>query len=91
MSDQTNLTNFSCDKKAWPVYITIRNLSSARFNSPGSMPVLLLALLPIAPKFSKSFKADQPQWKINADPLQDLFELIFAPLQDVAQTRITID
>jgi len=91
MSDQTNLTNFSGDKKAWPVYITIGNLSSARRNSPGSMAVLLLALLPIPPKLSKSSKADQRQRKINADTLQDVLELIFAPLQDVAHTGIAID
>jgi len=56
MSDQTNLTNFSEDTKAWPVYITIGNLPSARPNSLGSMPVLLLALLPVPPKLSKSGK-----------------------------------
>jgi len=91
MSDQTNLTNLSGDKKAWPVYITIGNLPSARHNSPGSMAVLLLALLPIPPKLSKSSKADQRQRKIIADTLQDVFELIFAPLQDVAHTGIAID
>jgi len=91
MLDQTNLTNFSGDKKAWPVYITIGNLPSARRNSPGSMAVLLLALLPIPPKLSKSSKANQRQRKINAETLQDVFELIFAPLQDVAHTGITID
>jgi len=91
MSDQTNLTNFSSDKKAWPVYITMGNLPSAWRNSPGSMAVLLLALLPISPKFSKSSKADQRQRKINADTLQDVFELIFAPLQDVAHAGIAID
>jgi len=91
MSDQTNLTNFLGDKKAWPVYITIGNLPSARRNSPGSMAVLLLTLLPIPPKFSKSSKADQCQRKINADTLQDVFKLIFAPLQDVAHAGIAID
>jgi len=91
MSDQTNLTTFSGDKKAWPVYITIGNLASARHNSPGSMAVLLLPLLPILPKLSKSSKADQCQRKINADTLQDVFELIFVPLQDVAHTGIAID
>jgi len=91
MLDQTNLTNISGDKKAWPVYITIGNLPSARRNSPGSMAVLLLALLPIPPKFSKSSKAEQRRRKINADTLQDVFELIFAPLQDVAHAGIAID
>jgi len=91
MSDQTNLMNFSPDMKAWPVHITIGNLASARCNSPGSMAVLLLALLPIPPKFSKSSRADQGQGKINADTLQDVFEVLFAPLQDVAHAGIAID
>jgi len=90
MSDQTNLTNLLGDKKTWPVYITIGNLLSARRNSPGSMAVLLLALLPVPPKLSKSSKADQYQRKINADTLQDVFELIIAPLQDVARVGIPI-
>jgi len=54
------------------------------------MAVLLLALLLIPPKFSKSSKADQRQRKINPDTLQDVFELIFAPLQDVVHTGIAM-
>jgi len=91
MSDQTYLTNFSGDKKAWPVYITLGNLPSGRRNSPTSMAVLLLALLPIPPKLSKSSKADQHQRQINADTLRDVFELIFAPLQDPAHDGVPID
>jgi len=91
MSDQTNLTNFSCDKRVWPVYITIGNLLSARHNISGSMAVLLFVLLPIPPKFSKSFKAYQPQRKIKADILQMVFELFFGPPQDMAHTGIAID
>jgi len=91
MSDQTNLTNLSGDKKAWSVYITIGKLQSARRNSPGSMAVLLLALLPVLPKLFKSSKADRHQRKINADTLQDVFELIFALGQDVAHVGIPID
>jgi len=55
------------------------------------MAVLLLALLPVPPKLSKSSKADERQRKINADTLQDVFELIFARLQDVAHVGIPID
>jgi len=55
------------------------------------MAVLLLALLSIPPKLSKSAKADQRQRKINTDTLQDVFELIFTPLQEVAHTGIAID
>jgi len=91
MSDQTNLTNCWGDKKAWPVYLTIGNLRSAQCNSPGSMAVLLLAILPIPPRLSKSSKGDQRQRKINTDTLQDVFELIFAPLQAVAHSAVPID
>jgi len=91
MSDQTHLTNFSSDKKAWPVYITLGNLPSSRRNSPTSIAVHLLALLPISPKLSKSSKADQHHRQINADTLQDVFELIFAPLQDPAHDGVPID
>jgi len=55
------------------------------------MAVLLLALLQVLPKLSKSSKADRRQRQINADTLQDVFELIFAPHQDVAHVGIPID
>ena len=55
------------------------------------MAVLLLALLPIPPNFLKSSKAHQCQRKINAVTLQDIFELIFVPLQDVVHTGLAID
>jgi len=58
MPHQMHLTNLSADKIAWPVYITLGNLPSSRHNSPTSMAVLLLALLPIPLKLSKFSKAD---------------------------------
>ena len=91
MSDQTHLSNFSGDKKAWPVYITLGNLLASRRNAPGSMAVLLLALLPIPPKFSKSSSADELQRQINADTLQGVFDLIFELLQEMALEVTPID
>src|SRR5437879_9362484 len=82
MSDQTHLSNFSGDKKAWPIYITLGNLPATRRNTPGSMVVLLLVLLPIPPKFSKSSSADKLQRQINADTLHGVFDLILEPLQE---------
>jgi len=55
------------------------------------MAVLLLGLLPVPPKLSNSLKADRRQRKINPDTLQDVLELIFAPLQDVVHVGIPID
>ena len=90
-SHQTHPSNFSGDNKAWPVYITLGNLLSARGNSHGSMAVLLLALLPVPPKRSKSTKADQYQRQVNADTLQNAFELICAPLKHGALDGVPID
>ena len=90
-SDQTHSSNISRDNKAWPVYITLRNLPSAQRNGPWSMAVLLLTLLPVPHKLSKSTKADQYQRQVNADMLQDIFEFIFAPLQHLALDGVPID
>jgi len=55
------------------------------------MAVLVLALLPVPPKLSKSTKAAQYQRQVNADTLQDVFEFIFAPLQHAALDGVPID
>ena len=75
----------------WLVYLTLGNLPSTRRNSPASRAVLLVALLPISPKQSKSSKADQHQRQINADTLRDVYEFILSPLQDPARDGVPID
>src|SRR6201994_2773444 len=92
LSDQTQLTNFSGDKKAWPVYVTIGNILSRTRNSPTKMPILLLALLPVPPKLSQeSVHADEIQRQMNADTLQAVFDLILAPLQEIAKDGTVMD
>ena len=91
MSDQTHLSNFSGDKKAWPVFITLGILPSTQHNSPESMAVLLLALLPLPPKLSKCTSADKHQRRINVETLQLVFQLLFEPLQAVARKGVNID
>ncbi|RPB03036.1 hypothetical protein L873DRAFT_1671269, partial [Choiromyces venosus 120613-1] len=92
LSDQTHLTNFSGDKKAWPVYVTIGNILSRTRNSPTKMPILLLALLPVPPRFTReSACADELQCQINADTLRAVFDLALAPLVKIAQDRVVMD
>jgi len=55
------------------------------------MAVLLLALLPVPPKLSKSTKGDKYPRQVNADTRQDLFKFIFAPLQHAALDGVPID
>ena len=86
MSDQTHLTNFSGDKKAWPVYLTIGNIRSKTRNSPSKMAVILVALLPVPPKFaSKKAKIRSTQRITNDEILEGVFSLIFEPLEAIAK------
>ena len=61
MSDATHLTNFCGDKKAWPIYMTIGNLSAKARMKHTMHGVLLVALLPIPVKMR-----DIPAKKRNA-------------------------
>jgi len=84
--EQTHLTNFSGAKNAWPVYITIGNMLSRTRSSPAKMPILLLALRPVPPKFTgESALANEAQRQTNADVLWAVFDLVLAPLQQVAR------
>ena len=46
-SDKTNLTQFSGDKFAWPVYITVDNIDKATHWKPSKNAAILLGYLPI--------------------------------------------
>ena len=92
LSDQTHLTNFSGDKKAWLVYMTIGNILSRRRNSPAKMPFLLVALLPVPPKFTgQSAHANEAHRQTNVNTLRAFFDLVLAPLPLVAQERTVMD
>jgi len=47
MSDETHLSNFAGDKKEWPAYMTIGNLSLKIRHIPSAHTVVMVALLPI--------------------------------------------
>jgi hypothetical protein len=44
-SDRTHLSNFAGDKKEWPVYMTIGNLSSKIRQMPSTHSIVMVALL----------------------------------------------
>ncbi|KAF8427093.1 hypothetical protein BGX38DRAFT_1106329 [Terfezia claveryi] len=49
-SDQTCLTNFSGDKKLWPLFMSIGNILSEICNKPSSQAWILIGLFPVSPK-----------------------------------------
>ena len=72
--------------------MTIGNIISLRRNSPVNNPILLLALLPVPPKFTgASARTDEAQWQMNADALRSVFDLVLAPLQQVVQEGTVMD
>ena len=47
-SDKTNLSQFRGDKQAWPVYLTIGNISKDIHCQPCSHGTVLIGYLPVA-------------------------------------------
>jgi len=60
MSDGTHLWNFAGDKKDWPVYMTIGNLSSKLRQMPSTHSIVMVALLRIPIK-----NRNIPQKRLN--------------------------
>ncbi|KAF8435255.1 hypothetical protein BGX38DRAFT_1075143, partial [Terfezia claveryi] len=59
-SDQTHLTNFSGDKKLWPVYMSIGNIRSSIRNTPTMHSWILIVFLPIGSKRVKKIPGYSP-------------------------------
>jgi len=72
--------------------MTIGNILLRTRNSPAKMPILLLALLPVPPKFTgESAGANEAQRQTIADTLRAVFDLVLVPLQPVAQEGTVMD
>jgi hypothetical protein len=82
-SDSTHLTNFCGDKKAWPVYMTIGNLSSNIRMKPTTHSILLVALLP-QPMKLRDIPACQrvEQRTHNRKVMQSVLHFLLHPLTD---------
>lgn len=87
-SDETHLTNFSGDKKAWPLYLTIGNIPSDVRMKPLSQSVLLLANLPIHPKKASLSRSQKEKIEsIFQDALYDVLQ----PLVAIHKTGIELE
>ena len=80
-SDETHLTNFSGDKKMWPIYMTIGNIPARVRGVPSRHALVLLALLPIPPKMGTvSAAVDEERRQQKAIVHHEALHTILKPL-----------
>jgi len=81
MSDGTHLSNYAGDKKEWPVYMTIGNLSSKIRQMPSVHTVVMVALLPIPIKNRNiPQKRLDEQRQTNREVLNEVLRRVLQPL-----------
>jgi len=80
MSDGTHLSNFAGDKKEWPVYMTIGNLSLKIRQMPSTHSVVMVALLPIPIKNRNIPQEglDEPR-QTNREVLNEVLQRLLQP------------
>jgi len=81
MSDGTHLLNFSGDKKEWPVYMTICNLSTKLRQMPSMHSVVMIALVPILIKNCKIAQQRlDKEGQTNREVLNEVLRQVLHPL-----------
>ncbi|KAF8251058.1 hypothetical protein K440DRAFT_511012, partial [Wilcoxina mikolae CBS 423.85] len=81
-SDKTMLSTLSGDKSAWPVYLSIGNLSKAKRRSVKSNGLILIGLLPKCPNGPKTHTI-----KIA---YQESMATMLCPLEEPAKSEIKV-
>ncbi|KAF9491508.1 hypothetical protein BDN71DRAFT_1363469, partial [Pleurotus eryngii] len=87
-SNKTQLSNFGSDKSAWPVYLTISNLSKEICQCPSCHGTVLIGYLPITKLqcFSKSIHLLEIYWLFHKCMLKLVNPLVAAGKQGVEMT-----
>jgi len=81
MSDGTHLSNCAGDKKEWPVYMTIGNISSMICQMPSAQTVVMGALRPISIKNRNIPKKPLDEhWQTNREVLNEILRRVLQPL-----------
>ncbi|EKM50594.1 uncharacterized protein PHACADRAFT_71645, partial [Phanerochaete carnosa HHB-10118-sp] len=84
-SDKTQLSVFSGDKNAWPVYLSIGNISKKLRRSPSSHAMILIGYLPVSKLecFSKN-NCSISGYQLFHDAMRSLLQ----PLIEVGLNRV---
>lgn len=84
-SDKTHLTDFGGDKSAWPVYLTIGNISKEICRQPSSHATILVGYLPVS-KFSAF---EQPNRALaRYDAFHHCMRLLLEPLIEAGRQGV---
>jgi len=76
-SDERQLTDLPAAKNPWPIYPTIGNIHSSIWNKYSYLAQIVLAFLPLLPKFQRnSASDDRAQRDINQQVLCDIAKIV---------------
>ncbi|QRV90393.1 hypothetical protein RhiJN_18411 [Ceratobasidium sp. AG-Ba] len=87
-SDKTKMTVFSGNQKAWPVYLTIGNISSDIRRCPSERATLLIGYLPVSNLSNILNKTDRSEasWQLFHTCLESILE----PLKTLSRTGMDV-
>ncbi|KAG8767118.1 hypothetical protein FRC12_006437 [Ceratobasidium sp. 428] len=87
-TDKTKLTVFSGNQKAWPVYITIGNISKKIRGRPSERATLLLGYIPVSnlSNISNERERSEAGWQLFHTCLESMLE----PLKTLSRTGIDV-
>ncbi|KAJ7235026.1 hypothetical protein B0H12DRAFT_1076218 [Mycena haematopus] len=87
-SDKTQLTRFSGDKQAWPVYLTIGNIDKDTRRSPSSRAMVLLGYIPVSKLeiFTKKTRSG-----VAHQLFHDCMRVMLAPLKAAGREGVEMD
>ena len=76
-SEETQLTDFSSDKRAWPINLTIGNVQSSIQNKLSYLVRIVLAFLPVPPEVEWNYTSDErAQSDTNQQVLSDIGKIL---------------
>ena len=90
-SEVTFLTNFSEDKKAWPIYMTIGNILLRTRNNVSKHISVHLKRLPVQLKRLSVATRDAQQRQVNNKIICDLIISIFALIVTLENSRLDVE
>ncbi|KAJ6540666.1 hypothetical protein B0H19DRAFT_959211 [Mycena capillaripes] len=87
-TDETQLTRFSGDKQAWPVYLTIGNIRKETRRTPSARATILIGYIPVTKLeiFSKAKRSS-----VSHQLFHDCMRIILEPLWAAGKDGVKMD